>query len=405
MRDARLKASEHHHYILRAGKFPADRVAVHSALSGTGRMPGPFDRPVRRSGQHGSAWLPAVATEQPVAVAKDFDAARDLALSQATSGPAQVAFLFSPMRSNPFLALDRSITIGSVQATPAVVPGVLCGVLKQPGRRQVFAVQLEKGQRIFVRAEAKALNSPADLELTITDRTGREQRRGQDKPDGSETSLDFTAQNPGTYGIAVRDILRDGGDSHAYRITVRSDPFPPVITAEVEGLTIPQKNYQIVPLTITRTESKGPIKLTLAGNATGLRLIPDTIGETETAVVCKLEADRRHAARASHGSDRRGVQRREVPRSHAPADRQAVSERGPHPDRAARRPDAPAGVADRPLRGADHAAIAVHVRADREDDHTTALPDRADPAHHHARRWLRRPDLVRRDRWPVGRQE
>ena len=103
-------------------------------------------------------------------------------------------------------------------------------------------------------------------------------------------ALDFTAPAAGTYGIAVRDTLRDGGESHAYRITVRTDPFPPAVTAEVEGLTVPQKNYQIVPLTVARGDSKGPITLSLAGDAAGLKLTPGTIGEGETAVVCRLEA-------------------------------------------------------------------------------------------------------------------
>ncbi len=291
LRDARLRASEHHHYILRVGKFHAERVAVPSAVAVADRLAGPFFHQVKRPGDNGSVWLPVSTAEGPITVAKDFDALRDNALSQATSGPVHVAYLLSPMRANLFLALDRSITVGSAQATPAVVPGVLCGVLKQPGRRQVFAVQLEKGQRIFVRAEAKALNSPADLELTITDRTGREQRRGQDKPDGTESTLDFTATIPGTYGIAVRDTLRDGSDAHAYRITVRAEPFPPAVTAEVEALTVPQGNYQIVPLTITRNGNKGPITLSLDGAPKGLKLTPDTISETENAIVCKIEAD------------------------------------------------------------------------------------------------------------------
>src|SRR6185369_14882124 len=138
------------------------------------------------------------AAEGVVTVAKDFDATHDAALAQAASGATWLAFRASPMRANPFLALERSLEYGALQPTPATVPGALYGVLKQPGRRQCFAVQLEKGQRVFLRAEAKALNSPADLELTIIDRTGREQRRAQEGRDG-EIALDFTAPNAGTY--------------------------------------------------------------------------------------------------------------------------------------------------------------------------------------------------------------
>ena len=264
VRDARLRASEHHHYILRVGKFPAERVAIPSAIAVPNRLPGPFFQQVKRPGDNGSAWLPVTVAEGPVTVAKDFDATHDLALAQATSGASWLAFRTSPMRADPFLQLERSLEYGGLQPTPAKVPGVLCGVLKQPGRRQAFAVQLEKGQRIFLRAEAKPLNSPADLEVAIVDRTGREQRRSQESRDG-EITLDFTAQNPGTYGITVRDTLRDGSDSHAYCIFVRDKLFPPTVTAEVEGLTVPQGNYQIVPLTVARNGQKGDIKLSLAG--------------------------------------------------------------------------------------------------------------------------------------------
>jgi hypothetical protein len=291
VRDARLRASEHHHYILRVGKFPAERVAIPNAVATPDLvLPAAFFQQVKRPGDAGSAWLPVTTAEGPVTVAKDFDATHDLAVSQATSGAAWLAFRASPMRGNPFLALERSIALGNLQPTPAVVPGVLCGVLKQPGRRQAFSFQMEKGQRIFVRAEAKTLNSPADLELMLVDRVGREQRRGQDARDGGETSFDFTAQNPGLYAITVRDTLRDGSDSHAYRITARDKPFPPTVTAEVEGLTVPQGNGQTVPLTVVRNGSTGPIRLSFLGPSRGLRLIPDTIPEGATTFVTMIEA-------------------------------------------------------------------------------------------------------------------
>jgi hypothetical protein len=291
VRDARLRASEHHHYILRAGKFPAERVAVPSAVPVPNHLPGPFFQNVKRTGDAGSSWVPVAVAEGPVTVAKKIDAEHDLALEQATSGAAWLGFRAAPLRVNPFLALERALECGHLQPTPAPVPGVLCGVLKQPGRRQAFAVRLEKGQRIFIRAEAKALNSPADLELVVLDRLGREQRRAQESRDGGELALDFTSPNAGTYGIAVRDTLRDGGDAHAYRITVRDKPAPPSISAEVEGLTVPQGNYQVVPLVISRNGGKGPIKLSLVGAQTGLKLTPDAVGEKENAVVCRLEAD------------------------------------------------------------------------------------------------------------------
>jgi hypothetical protein len=310
VRDARFKGNEHHHYVLRVGRFPAGRVAVPSAVETGFRadvtlpevpgstfpfaaaradVPGPVFAAVKRPGDHGSAWVPLTAAPGPVTVTDPFDPARDSALSQLASGPAGLGFLLSPMRANPFTALDRHLTLGRPQATPAAVPGTLCGVLRTPNRADAFRLRLAKGQRLYLRGEAKALNSPADLELVVTDRTGKELRRAGEQRD--DVTLDFTAPAAGDYGLFVRDTLRDGGDAFAYRITARTDPFPPQLTAEVEGLTVPQGSYQPMPITVARTGPPGPIKLHLLGAPPGLRLTPDEISESATSVVCRLEAD------------------------------------------------------------------------------------------------------------------
>jgi hypothetical protein len=291
LRDARFRASQHHHYILRIGKFPAERVAIPAAASVPDRLPALFFENRKRPGDNGSTWYPVSPAEGPIEVVRDFDEVRDAALLQATSGQAQLAFLMTPIRANPFLPLDRLVTMGRLQATPVSVPGTLCGVLRKPGQRQAFSVRLDKGQRIFVRAEAKALNSPIDIDYVLTDRMGRELRRPNESRDGAEPILDFTSGSPGEYGLIVRDVLRDGSDSHTYRLTVRDKPFPPSLTAEVEGLTIPQGSYQPIPILVTRNGTAGPIKLSIPGAPAGLRITPNEIPESASSVVCKLEAD------------------------------------------------------------------------------------------------------------------
>lgn len=290
IRDARFKASEHHHYILRMGGFPAERVAIPSAVAERGRLPGLYFIERKRPGDDGSSWAPVSQSEGPIVLAREFDSARDAGLSQASSGPTQLAYLFSPTRANPFQALERSLTTGRLQAAPAAIPATLCGVLRTPGKPQAFAFPLAKGQRIFVRGEAKTLNSPLDLDFAVTDRMGQELRRANDSRDGAEPSLDFTAGAAGEYGLVVRDVLRGGGDSHAYRLTVRDKPFPPTLSAEVEGLTVPQGDYQPIPILASRAGSTGPIKLTLLGAPKGLTLAPTEIPEAAASVVCKLQA-------------------------------------------------------------------------------------------------------------------
>ena len=312
VRDARFRADDHHHYVLRVGRFPAGRVAVPAAVEagfwGGVKLPevadaelttaalrghsGAFFANLKRPGDHGSTWVPVATSAGPVTVAEPFDAARDAGLMQASSGPALLGYFASPTRVNPFLALDRHLLLGRPQATPAAVPGTLCGVLRTPGRADTYRLRLQKGERIVARGEAKALNSPADLELAVIDRTGRELRRvGETPQTREEPLLDFTAPAAGDYGLVVRDVIRDGGDAYAYRVTVRADPFPPRVTADVEGLTVPRGTFQPLPVAVARAGATGPVRLALLGAPPGLTLAPAEIAATESAVVCRLEAD------------------------------------------------------------------------------------------------------------------
>lgn len=172
---------------------------------------------------------------------------------------------------------------------PTTVPGELLGVIAQSGWMPAFALKLSKGQKIYVRGEAKSLNSPADAEIIVLDRTGREQRRSGDSD--LELPFDYTAPNDGEYRLVVRDRQHDGGPDFTVRLSVRTEPFPPKLAADVEGLTIPQGSYQPVPIFVTRFGTTGPIKLSLRGAPPGLKLTPNEIGDKENAVVCKLEAD------------------------------------------------------------------------------------------------------------------
>jgi hypothetical protein len=270
VRDARFHGSEHGTYVLRMGKFPAARVAVPASVrpgQAEVRLPeldaavgvtvpagqrGWFFGVLKRPGDEGSAWVPLEATDTDVTV-----------------------------HQTPGITLE--------QGTPAKVPGMLCGVLRKPGERQFFRLDLAKGQKIQVRAEARALNSPADLEIAITDAMGKELRRAGENQQ-EEVVLDFNAGNAGIYGLTVRDISHAGGPAFAYRLAVRTSQPEVQGIAEVEGLTVPRGSYQPVPLTVTRTDYSGPVTLSLIGAPPGVTLSPTEIGEKETAVVCKLAA-------------------------------------------------------------------------------------------------------------------
>ena len=282
MRDARYFGSEHGFYVLRMGKFPAVRVAQPMAIQWSKRFElrlpgiepliperipteqesrfayaypeeaaGLFFGVVKRKGDDGSAWLPMEATDTPVIV-----------------------------HQTPGNTID--------DGTLAKLPGMWCGVLQKPGDRHFYRLELAKGQRIQVRADARAFNSPADLEIAFTDAKGKELRRVGENIQKDEIVLDFNAGAPGIYGLSVRDVNRDGGPAFGYRLEVRT-PQPQIqVLAEVEGLTVPRGDYQPVPLTVTRSDYAGKIALSLVGAPPGVILMPSEIDAGVNSLVCKL---------------------------------------------------------------------------------------------------------------------
>jgi hypothetical protein len=272
VRDARYHGSEHGHYVLRMGRFPAARVAVPSTVApgkrsevqlpeiaeakfsveASGRHEGPFFAMLRRPGDEGSSWLPL-----------------------------KVSSLAATVEREP----NNTIA----QATAASIPGVLCGVLGEAGDRDFFRFDLTKDQKVRVLGQARALNSPADLDLMLTDANGRELRRASN-PGEEDVAFEFAAPAAGAYGLLVRDLAQDGGAAFAYRIEVRNSAPQVQVLAEVEGLCVPQSSYQAVVLSATRSDYAGPIKLTLVGAPPGVTLTPDEIPANSNAVVCKLSA-------------------------------------------------------------------------------------------------------------------
>jgi hypothetical protein len=273
VRDARFHGSEHGCYVLRMGRFPAARVALPAVVQpgrrnelvlpevGGGPIAldvpadhptGPFMASLRRPGDEGSTWVPLTAASAEVTVAR-----------------------------KPCNTLE--------QATRAQVPGMLCGVLEKPGDREVFLLELQRGQRLLIHGEARTIGSPADLELVIMDATGRELRRFSN-PGQDEVIVDFSAPAAGSYGLMVRDLAHDGGPAFVYRLDVRSRQPQVVVNAEVEGLTVPQGGYQALPLAIPRGDRIGALKLRLIGAPPGLTLTPDEIDDKEDGAICKLSA-------------------------------------------------------------------------------------------------------------------
>lgn len=279
VRDARHLGAPHWQYVLRIGSFPAARVTLPSAVkpgetaqlkvpelpSESISLAVPAEQPIggffhawRRAGDHASNWVPLQATKRDNVV----EAEPNNTIEQAT------------------------------KSTFATV--LLHGNLEAADDKDYFAFELKKGERLFVRAETKPLNSAADVELIAVDTTGRELQRVDDVslPGGAldEAALTFNADKDGTFYVIAREATGASGLELTYRLDVQPAGPRLQIVAEHSAFTVPQNGYQALPLTITRTDFNGPIELSLVGAPAGMTLEPTTIPEGANSLLCKLSA-------------------------------------------------------------------------------------------------------------------
>jgi len=181
------------------------------------------------------------------------------------------------------------------EPTEAETAPVCChGSFGRSGDKDFFALDLKKGERMFVRAETKTIGSAADVELSIVDPTGREIQRVDDLqlPGGAldEASLTFGADRDGKYCVVVREATGGSGPDYAYRIEVQKALPRIAVLAEISAFAVPQASYQSLPLSVTRTDFNGPIELSLVNAPPGVKLEPTTIPEGTTSLLCRLSA-------------------------------------------------------------------------------------------------------------------
>lgn len=273
VRESRFQGNATWHYVLRMGDFPAGRVVIPSAV---------------RPGQKNALTFPQLS-----GLRIDIDVPPDLPagmffqeLRAASHTVATWVPVLSSSREN---AVEVEPNDTRETATPVNVPANLHGVLATPGEQDWFSFKLAKGQSLHLQGEANSLGSPADLEFAVFDATGRELRRIDDVG-LEEGAFDFNVGQEGQYFLMVRDVARDGGPAFAYRIEVEPGPARLQLTSDVSALTVPQKSYQPIPLTVTRTAFQGPVELSLIGAPAGVTLEPAMVPAEANEFVCRLIA-------------------------------------------------------------------------------------------------------------------
>lgn len=283
VRDARYDGHPYWNYVLRIGDFPASRMAVPSTLRNepdeTVHLPeigAVGAKPTLRSGNHSDP-LSAVGF-------------REVRVAPYVL-PTWLPFTSTELENRLEVEPNNDL----MTATSAAVPGVLHGVLQAPGEQDFFALELKKGQTLQVTSAARELGSPADLELVLFDHMGKEVRRVDDvqqQRNGIQTTFearfDFNVGQDGTYKLMVREMSGNGGPAYGYRVEV-AEPKPELeLFADYGAFTVPQKSWQPLPISVTRTRIAGPIELELIGAPAGVTLEPSTIAAESNELLAKL---------------------------------------------------------------------------------------------------------------------
>ncbi len=286
VRDARYWGDNSWRYVLRMGDFPVARVAVPAAvtLGATPEVVFPqvpdLQVPVKFSVERAPGW--------------QFQEVRAHARGVATWIP---ILAISGSSQTAELVLEQEPNNLADTANEASTASLIHGVLQTPGDIDAFRLTLTKGQTIVVRGEARALGSPADLELILLEPNGNEVKRiddliVRDRRDSwpLEAHFDFTARQDGPHALLVRDVTSGGGPAYAYQVEVTPGKAQLKLEAEVARVTLPQANYQPIPLKLTRMRCSGPVELKLLGAPAGVTLEPSVIPAEATEVVCQLRA-------------------------------------------------------------------------------------------------------------------
>lgn len=176
------------------------------------------------------------------------------------------------------------------------VPGAVTGAIEQRFGSDQHSVTLAKGQVWEIAAQARRLNSPLDLELTVFGPDGKQVATNDDAPGSTDAEIALTVPADGLYKIVVADRSGKSGSRAAnYRLAV-SAPREDLELSLPPLLNIVSGAQGKLALKATRKGGfKGPIPITLTGLPAGVtapenQVIPEGKNDLTIDLTCAADA-------------------------------------------------------------------------------------------------------------------
>lgn len=163
-------------------------------------------------------------------------------------------------------AVETLPAAGQKQALSALPCGI-SGTITKRGEEDQYLVPVTAGQKIRVDVTARRLGSLLDGVLVIRGAAGNELARNDDQPGTADPGLEFTV--PGGVDqllVGVRDMENRFGAEHVYHVSIRDAAAPDLAaTVAVDTIQIAAGGTTVVPVTLTRTNYNGPVRLEVQG--------------------------------------------------------------------------------------------------------------------------------------------
>jgi hypothetical protein len=181
------------------------------------------------------------------------------------------------------------------EATPGAVPGAFDGVIQEDGDVDRYSFEGKKGRVFNARVWARKMGSPLDSILTVHAPSGK-QVLFNDDGRGLDSYGRITLPEDGKYLLMVRDHLRRGGETFAYRVELTPVQPNMKITQRRQGkilATVTQGNRAALYLGVTRSDFGGPVQLILENLPAGVVATYGELanGQTELPVLLTAAAD------------------------------------------------------------------------------------------------------------------
>ena len=239
-------------------------------------------------------WLgdPALSTQTLVVPAVEKNDTSILPVNEAGAAPTPLPFRLSPYPGVSEVEPNNSLE----QATVGAAPGAFDGVIQEDEDTDWFAFEGKKDQVFDVRLWARALGSPLDPVMTLSQPTENKQIASDDDARGVDSFFRVTLPEDGLYKLWIADHLRRGAPTFAYRVEVT--PVTPALTFRAEQneralLAIPRGNHNVLLLVAQREEFDAEIALAFENLPAGVtaEILPMAQGETLRPIVFNAASD------------------------------------------------------------------------------------------------------------------